>query len=135
MFGVRCLCGIHIIYSGAVIRGDRQGLYLYGKSEASRCGTHLLKAGSPIVEVRHRRIILNIPHYKMGMIKDGFYKPPFLFYSFSLSSFLSSFAIAVLKIDEQSASKKIAIIQIIHVIPQRFVNILTPKYTATITVQ
>ena len=60
MFGVRCLCGIHIIYSGAVIRGDRQGLYLYGKSEASRCGTHLLKAGSPFVEVRHRRIFLNI---------------------------------------------------------------------------
>ena len=56
MYGVQCFCGIHIINSGAVIRGDRQGLYLYGKSEASRCGTHLLKAGSPIVEVRHRRI-------------------------------------------------------------------------------
>ena len=59
MFGVRCICGIHIIYSGAVIQGDRQGLF-YGKFEASRCGTHLLKAGSPFVEVRHRRIFLNI---------------------------------------------------------------------------
>ena len=47
---------LHIMNSGAVIRGDRQGLF-YGKSDASRCGTHLLKAGSPIVEVRHRRII------------------------------------------------------------------------------
>lgn len=58
--GVRssAFCGIHIIYSGAVIRGDRQGL-LSGKFEASRYGTHLLEAGSPIVEVRHRRIILN----------------------------------------------------------------------------
>ena len=57
--GVRssAFCGIHIIYSGAVIRGDRQGLF-YGKFEASRCGTHLLYAGSPIAEVRHRRIIL-----------------------------------------------------------------------------
>ena len=57
MFGVRLFCGIHIIYSGAAIRGDRQGL-LSGKFEASRCGTHLLLAGSPIAEVRHRRITL-----------------------------------------------------------------------------
>ena len=55
MFGVRLICGIHIIYTGAVIRGDRQGLII-GKSEASRCGTHLLLAGSPFAEVRHRRI-------------------------------------------------------------------------------
>ena len=59
MFGVRLICGIHIIYTGAVIRGDRQGLII-GKSEASRCGTHLLLAGSPIAEVRHRRIIQKI---------------------------------------------------------------------------
>ena len=57
MFGVRLICGIHNIYTGAVIRGDRQGLF-YGKSEASRCGTHLLLAGSPFAEVRHRRILL-----------------------------------------------------------------------------
>ena len=57
MFGVRLFCGIHIIYSGAVIRGDRQGLP-GGKFDASRCGTHLLLAGSPIAEVRHRRITL-----------------------------------------------------------------------------
>ncbi len=44
MFGVRRFCGIHSIYSGAVIRGDRQGLII-GKSEASRCGTHLLTSG------------------------------------------------------------------------------------------
>ncbi len=44
MFGVRRFCGIHIIYTGAVIRGDRQGLF-YGKFEASRCGTHLLTSG------------------------------------------------------------------------------------------
>ena len=59
MFGVRLFCGIHIICSGAVIRGDRQGL-LSGKFEASRCGTHLLLAGSPIAEVRHKRIILKM---------------------------------------------------------------------------
>ena len=35
---------IHIFYKGAVIRGDRQGLF-YGKSEASRCGTHLASCG------------------------------------------------------------------------------------------
>lgn len=55
VFGVRLICGIHIIYSGAVIRGDRQGL-IFGKSDTSRCGTHLLLAGSPFAEVRHRRI-------------------------------------------------------------------------------
>lgn len=41
VYGVRLICGIHVIYSGAVIRGDRQGLII-GKSDASRCGTHLL---------------------------------------------------------------------------------------------
>ena len=55
MFGVRRFCGIHITNSGAVIRDDRQGLF-YGKFDASRCGTHLLKAGSPFAEMRHRRI-------------------------------------------------------------------------------
>ena len=63
MFGVRLICGIHIIYTGAVIRGDRQGLII-GKSEASRCGTHLLLAGSPFAEVRHRRIFLHISPFR-----------------------------------------------------------------------
>ena len=77
MFGVRRICGIHIIYSGAVIRGDRQGLF-YGKFEAFRCGTHLLTAGSPIVEVRHRRIFLRIlPTF--GYRKRTV-EPSFLFY-------------------------------------------------------
>ena len=35
---------IHIFYTGAVIRDDRQGLF-YGKSDASRCGTHLARSG------------------------------------------------------------------------------------------
>lgn len=55
MYGVRRFCGIHVIYSGAVIRDDRQGLF-YGKFEASRCGTHLLYSGFTSAEVRHRRI-------------------------------------------------------------------------------
>ncbi len=81
MFGVRRICGIHIIYSGAVIRDDRQGLYLYGKSEASRCGTHLLKAGSPFVEVRHRRIILN--KQALSGVKNGrFYRPFYFIFPF-----------------------------------------------------
>ena len=40
-----------------VIRGDRQGLF-YGKSDASRYGTHLVKNWVHLIaEVRHRRII------------------------------------------------------------------------------
>ena len=35
---------IHIFDTGAVIRDDRQGLF-YGKSDASRCGTHLARSG------------------------------------------------------------------------------------------
>ena len=45
--------------------------YCNGKFEAARCGTHLLKAGWLSVEVRHRRIFLNI-------IRSGFYTTPFL---------------------------------------------------------
>ena len=37
--------GIHSIYSGAGILGDRQGLRLRGKSEALRCSTHLVYTG------------------------------------------------------------------------------------------
>ncbi len=40
-FGINA---IHVIKSGAYVRGDRQGLN-FGKSDASRRGTHLLKAG------------------------------------------------------------------------------------------
>ena len=75
MYGVRRFCGIHIIYSGAVILGDRQGLYLYGKFEASRCGTHLLIAGSPFVEVRHRRILLYIVLPERFMLGEFFVIP------------------------------------------------------------
>lgn len=78
VFGVRLFCGIHNIYSGAVIRGDRQGLCLYGKFEASRCGTHLLLAGSPIAEVRHRRILLQTPPFRVN--KNGCLLHPFFCY-------------------------------------------------------
>ncbi len=77
MFGVRRFCGIHDIYSGAVIRGDRQGLF-YGKSEASRCDTHLLKAGSPFVEVRHRRITLTMKRTVTRPFFYAIYKFPLI---------------------------------------------------------
>ena len=107
VFGVRRLCGIHSIYSGAVIRGDRQGLHC-GKSDASRCGTHLLFAGSPFAEVRHRRIILKIHRFfnKIGKRKGRF--PPSFFCTVSRLSLHSAARVAACQIvDFRNADKVI----------------------------
>ena len=76
MFGVWYECVIHNFNTGAVIRGDRQGLF-YGKSEASRCGTHLLKAGSSFSRIAAQADFFEYPSFK-ELKTDGF-SPPVLF--------------------------------------------------------
>ena len=69
VYGVRYKTGSTLLIRELVIRGDRQGLYLYGKSEASRYGTHLLKAGSSFCRGAAQADFLNILPF--GVYKNG----------------------------------------------------------------